>query len=56
MNLKNYIQIKKEKSLRWAQLHLHGIDKDAIGIKLTKADHGDFEATVLLIVLEVIVF
>ncbi len=22
---------------RWAQLHLHGIDKDAIGIKLTKA-------------------
>ncbi|MBQ9565163.1 MAG: restriction endonuclease subunit M [Synergistaceae bacterium] len=36
VELKGKIQNERELS-RWAQLHIFGIDKDAIGVKLTKA-------------------
>jgi type I restriction enzyme M protein len=35
--VKNRYPDKEQEVSRWAQLHLFGIDKDAIGIKLTKA-------------------
>jgi type I restriction enzyme M protein len=37
IELKNRYPKKEKEVSRWAQLHLFGIDKDAIGIKLTKA-------------------
>ena len=37
IELKELYPNQEREISRWAQLHLHGIDKDAIGIKLTKA-------------------
>lgn len=37
IQLKELYPNQEREISRWAQLHLHGIDKDAIGIKLTKA-------------------
>ena len=37
IELKNRYPEQEKEVSRWAQLHLYGIDKDAIGIKLTKA-------------------
>lgn len=36
IDLKNRYPHKEQEISRWAQLRLFGIDKDAIGIKLTK--------------------
>jgi type I restriction enzyme M protein len=37
VELKDRYPEKEKEISRWAQLHIYGIDKDAIGIKLTKA-------------------
>ena len=37
IELKDKYPSKEKEISRWAQLHIYGIDKDAIGIKLTKA-------------------
>ena len=37
IELKDRYPSKEKDISRWAQLHIYGIDKDAIGIKLTKA-------------------
>ena len=37
IELKDRYPSKEKEISRWAQLHIYGIDKDAIGIKLTKA-------------------
>ena len=37
LELKERFPNREQEISRWAQLHIHGIDKDAIGIKLTKA-------------------
>lgn len=37
IEMKERYPIEEKEISRWAQLHIYGIDKDAIGIKLTKA-------------------